>query len=106
MTDDISMKALSDKQDQATNADNAFSAGADIVMFCHGSIDARLAFIAACPTLSGQSLERARRAEAFAPAPLLPFDTQAGWARFGELTGLGRNIVYSVSPDPTDKAWA
>jgi beta-N-acetylhexosaminidase len=106
MTDDISMKALSDKQDQATNADKAFSAGADIVMFCHGSIDARLAFIAACPTLSGQSLERARRAEAFAPAPLLPFDTQAGWGRFGELTGLGRNIVYSVSPDPTDKAWA
>jgi beta-N-acetylhexosaminidase len=106
MTDDISMKALSAQNDQATNADSAFKAGIDIAMFCHGSIEARLAFIAACPTLSGKSLERAKRAENFAPSPVLPFDTEAAWQEFGELTGLGRHITYSQTPDPTAKAWA
>jgi beta-N-acetylhexosaminidase len=106
MTDDISMKALSAHLDQATNAERAFSAGADIAMFCHGTIEARLAFIAACPQLIGDSLVRAQRAEAFAKHPVTPFDTEAAWIKFGELTGLGRNIVYSISPDPTDKAWA
>lgn len=106
MTDDIAMKALSAMQEPAANADSAFGAGVDIVMFCHGSIQERLAFVAACPQLGGLSLERATRAEAFARTPLLPFDTEAAWSRFGELTGLGRNVIYSVSPDPTDKAWA
>jgi beta-N-acetylhexosaminidase len=106
MTDDISMKALSLSHDQAYNADSAFNAGADIAMFCHGSIEARLAFIAACPTLSGKSLERAQRAEAFARIPVTPFDTEAGWQEFGTLTGLGRVITYSLTPDPTAKAWA
>jgi beta-N-acetylhexosaminidase len=106
MTDDISMKALSAHHDQATNAESAFHAGADVAMFCHGTIEARLAFIAACPQLSGDSLIRAQRAEAFAAKPLEPFDTEAAWERFSELTGLGRPIIYSVSPDPTAKAWA
>jgi beta-N-acetylhexosaminidase len=106
MTDDIFMKALSAHSDHASNADRAFSAGADIAMFCHGTIEERLDFIAACPQLTGASLERAQRAEAFAKEPQLPFDTEAAWTKFGELTGLGRNIVYSISPDPTDKAWA
>jgi beta-N-acetylhexosaminidase len=106
MTDDISMKALSVGSDQATNADSAFSAGADIAMFCHGTIDERLAFIAACPQLSGISLERAERAEAFAKVPVEPFDIDAAWTKFAALTGLGLPIIYSVSPDPTDKAWA
>lgn len=106
MTDDIAMKALSAHNDQAHNADSAFQAGVDVAMFCHGTIEARLAFIAACPTLTGKSLERAQRAEAYARAPKLPFDTEAAWEEFGELTGLGRVITYSVSPDPTAKAWA
>jgi beta-N-acetylhexosaminidase len=106
ITDDISMKALSSLHDQATNAESAFDAGCDIAMFCHGSIEAQLAFIAACPQLTGESLARAQRAEAFARSPVLPFDPDAAWAEFGELTGLGRHIVYSVNPDPTDKAWA
>jgi beta-N-acetylhexosaminidase len=106
MTDDISMKALSATNSQAHNADSAFHAGADVAMFCHGSLEARLAFVAACPTLAGKSLERAQKAEAFARAPILPFDAEAAWDEFGTLTGLGRNIVYSISPDPTAKAWA
>ena len=106
MTDDISMKALSADNDQVTNAESAFSAGADIAMFCHGTIEERLAFIAACPQLGGVSLARAQRAEAYARTPLEPFDTDAAWTKFGTLTGLGRHITYSVSPDPTDKAWA
>lgn len=106
MTDDISMRALSANHDQATNAQSAFRAGADIAMFCHGTIEERLAFIAACPQLQGESLARAKRAEDFAKHPVLPFDRDAAWSQFGELTGLGRHIIYSVSPDPTDKAWA
>jgi beta-N-acetylhexosaminidase len=106
MTDDISMKALSARNDQATNALSAFQAGVDVAMFCHGTLEERLAFIAACPTLSGLSLERAKRAEAFAPRPILQFDAEAAWAKFGELTGLGQPIVYSLSRDPTDMARA
>lgn len=106
MTDDISMKALSIDKDQAENANSAFQAGADIAMFCHGNLEARLAFIAACPPLTGKSLERAQRAENYARSAIVPFDTEAAWDEFGELTGLGRNIIYSLSPDPTAKAWA
>jgi beta-N-acetylhexosaminidase len=106
MTDDISMKALSAGNSQVNNADSAFHAGADVAMFCHGSLDARLAFLAACPPLSGKSFERAQRAEAYARKPPPPFDVEAAWDEFGELTGLGRNIVYSINPDPTAKAWA
>jgi beta-N-acetylhexosaminidase len=106
MTDDISMKALSADRDQAENADSAFHAGVDVAMFCHGSIEARLAFIAACPTLSGKSLARAQAAETYAKKPPVWFDIDAAWHEFGTLTGLGRNIIYSLSPDPTAKAWA
>lgn len=106
MTDDISMKALSAVADQTQNADTAFHAGMDVVMYCHGDIEARLAFIAACPNLAGESLARALRAENYARAPVFPADIEAMWEEFGELTGLGRNITYSVSPDPTAKAWA
>lgn len=106
MTDDISMKALSAANDQAANAQSAFSAGCDIAMYCHGSLEARLDFIAACPQLSGHSLARAQRAEDFARDCLLPFNSEAAWTRFGELTGLGQPIIYSLNPDPTDKAWA
>lgn len=106
MSDDISMKALSAHNDQVANADIAFNAGIDVAMFCHGSLEARLAFVAACPTLSGKSLQRAQAAQAFARHPILPFDAEAAWVRFGELTGLGRNFVYSLTEDPTAKAWA
>jgi beta-N-acetylhexosaminidase len=106
MSDDISMKALSGSSDQVSNADTAFQAGIDVAMYCHGSLEARLAFLAACPTLAGKSLQRAIAAEAFAAEPVLPFDVEAAWRRFGELTGLSRDIVYSLTPDPTAKAWA
>ena len=106
MSDDIAMKALSRHNDQVSNVTAALQAGLDVTMFCHGSLEARLAFLSVCPPLSGPSLIRAHRAEAYAAHPLLPFDTEAAWARFGELTGLGRTIVYSVSSDPTEKAWA
>lgn len=105
MSDDISMKALSQHSNQVANAHSAFGAGIDVAMFCHGSLEARLAFLAACPQLSGKSLERSLRAEAFARDPVLPFDSEAAWLRFGALTGLGRNMVYSLTPDPTAKAW-
>jgi beta-N-acetylhexosaminidase len=106
MTDDISMKALSATNSQVDNADAAFEAGIDVAMFCHGSVEARLAFIAACPKLSGKSLERAQRAQNFAPEPQAGFDPEAAWKEFGTLTGLGRTITYSLTPDPTAKAWA
>jgi beta-N-acetylhexosaminidase len=106
MSDDISMKALSQHNDHAANADIAFGAGIDVAMFCHGTLEARMAFVAACPALWGKSLERATAAEDYAREPKLPFDTEAAWTEFGELTGLGRSITYSLTPDPTDKAWA
>ena len=106
MTDDISMKALSASQSQVQNAQSAFFAGADVAMYCHGSLEARLDFLAACPHLTGKSLARAQAANAYAKAPSLPFDTHAAWAEFSELTGLDRDIIYSISPDPTAKAWA
>lgn len=106
MSDDITMKALSHHNDQASNVITALNAGLDVTMFCHGTLEERLAFIALCPPLTGISLERARRAEAYASQPVLPFDIDAAWARFSALTGLGRPIIYSVQPDPTDKAWA
>jgi hypothetical protein len=75
-------------------------------MYCHGSLEARLDFLAACPHLTGKSLARAQAANAYAKAPSLPFDTHAAWAEFSQLTGLDRDIIYSISPDPTAKAWA
>ena len=106
MTDDIAMKALSATRSQAENAHLAFMAGVDIALFSHGTIQERLDFVAACPTLSGKSLARAQAAESFARDSVLPFDSEAAWSRYYELTGLSKPIVYSLTPDPTAQAWA
>lgn len=104
MTDDLTMKALD--QPDAVKAARVFGAGIDIAMRCHGTLEERDAFLQMCPTLSGASLARARRAEAFAPKPAIALDPDRLWARFTELTGWERAMTLSISPDPTRKAWA
>lgn len=104
MTDDLTMKAL-DQPDEIKAA-RAFEAGIDIAMRCHGTLEERDAFLSLCPSLSGSSLERAQRAEIYAPRPVAALDPDELWARFSELTGWERALTLSIAPDPTRKAWA
>lgn len=104
MTDDLTMKALD--QPDAVKATRVFEAGIDIAMRCHGTLEERDAFLQMCPVLSGPSLTRAMRAEAYAPKPAVALDPDQLWARFTELTGWERAMTLSISPDPTRKAWA
>ncbi|MCZ8208397.1 MAG: beta-hexosaminidase [Aquidulcibacter sp.] len=104
MTDDLTMKAL-DQPDEVKAA-RVFGAGIDIAMRCHGTLEERDAFLQMCPALSGPSLARAMRAEAYAPKPAVALQPDQLWARFTDLTGWERNMTLSISPDPTRKAWA
>jgi beta-N-acetylhexosaminidase len=104
MTDDLTMKALD--QPDAVKAARVFDAGIDIAMRCHGTLEERDAFLEMCPTLSGPSLARAQRAEAYASKPAVAVDLEYLWSRFTELTGWERGMTLSISPDPTRKAWA
>jgi beta-N-acetylhexosaminidase len=101
MTDDVSMKALSGSvQDKAAGS---LLAGCDVAMLCNASLEERLAFAAACPSLSGRALERALAAEAVARVPLAPFDAGAAVKRFNALTGQGVPVVLAIDPDPTEQ---
>lgn len=104
MTDDLTMKAL-DQPDEVKAA-RVFEAGIDIAMRCHGTLEERDAFLQHCPPLAGASLDRAKRAEAYAPKPAVALDPDQLWARFTELTGWEKAMTLSISPDPTRKAWA
>jgi beta-N-acetylhexosaminidase len=104
LTDDLTMKALS--QSPQDNAAAAFAAGCDIAVLCNKPLETREAFLAACPRLEGKALARAQKAEAIAQITPEPFDAEAAWARFGDLTGLGKDMTLSVSSDPTFQAYA
>lgn len=89
MTDDLGMKALGGSL--TTRADGAIGAGCDVLLHCSGLLEAPGAILAemteiaeASPVLAGKALTRAQRAERVSTAPV-PFDGQAGWARFHEL---------------------
>ena len=89
MTDDLGMKALGGSL--TTRADGAIAAGCDVLLHCSGFLKDEGAILAemtevaeATPVLAGKAGERARRAEAWSTAEM-PFDGQAGWARFHEI---------------------
>ncbi|MEM9669491.1 MAG: glycoside hydrolase family 3 protein [Pseudomonadota bacterium] len=89
MTDDLGMNALGGRLE--TRANGAIAAGCDIVLHCSGFVtDPDIIFQEmtevgqAVPILRGKSLERARRAEAFATIAK-PFDAEAGWKRMERL---------------------
>jgi beta-N-acetylhexosaminidase len=82
MSDDVSMNALSGSIAERTRA--SLAAGCDIVLHCNGKLDEMREVAAASPELSGQALQRARRALASRKAPQA-FDRQVSRA---ELDGL------------------
>lgn len=100
LTDDISMKALSGSIKE--KAQKSIAAGCDIPMLCNASLEERMEFVAACPTLSGRSQERAAVAEAIAHAPIAEFDAAWHWARFAQITRLN-TAELTPNPDPTER---
>jgi beta-N-acetylhexosaminidase len=100
MSDDISMKALSSSSQ--ANAWASIAAGCDVAMLCNASLEERLDFVAACPTLSGKALERAERALAVARKPIIGLDMDAAWSKFAELTGHDRRTAMNKDYDPTE----
>lgn len=98
MTDDLGMQALGGTLTERANA--SIAAGCDMLLHCSGFLkDAdpilkEMREVAeAAPELSGKALLRADAAEAAAQRGK-PFDVQAGWERFEELTGMaGRASV-------------
>src|SRR3954447_4407846 len=77
MSDDVSMNALAGSIAERTRA--IFAAGCDMVLHCNGKLDEMREVAAETPELTGQALERARRAVASRLAPQ-PFDRQAARA--------------------------
>lgn len=89
MTDDLGMDALGGTL--SDRGGKALAAGCDILLHCSGFLkdpDAILKemheIAAAAGPLAGSALARAEAAEQFAGAPKA-FDTEQGWARFGDL---------------------
>jgi beta-N-acetylhexosaminidase len=82
MSDDVSMNALSGSIAERTQA--VFAAGCDIVLHCNGKLDEMREVAANTPELSGQALERARKALASRKSPQ-PFDRQAARAELDAL---------------------
>lgn len=62
MSDDVSMNALAG--DMTTRARNIIDAGLDLVLHCHGIMDEMKAVANVVPVLAGETLRRARAAEA------------------------------------------
>jgi beta-N-acetylhexosaminidase len=82
MSDDVSMNALSGSIAERTQA--IFAAGCDMVLHCNGKLDEMREVAANTPELSGQALERARKALASRKSPQ-PFDRQAARAELDAL---------------------
>jgi beta-N-acetylhexosaminidase len=82
MSDDVSMNALAGSIAERTGA--IFTAGCDMVLHCNGKLDEMQEVAGATPELSGQALERAKRALASRKPPQ-PFDRQAARAQLDEL---------------------
>jgi beta-N-acetylhexosaminidase len=90
MSDDVSMNALAGSIAERTRA--AFAAGCDMVLHCNGKLDEMQQVAGETPELSGQALERARRALA-ARKPPLAFDRAAARAELDALIGqLGTDV--------------
>jgi beta-N-acetylhexosaminidase len=82
MSDDVSMNALAGSIAERTRA--IVSAGCDMVLHCNGNLDEMREVARETPELSGEALERARRALASRKAPQ-PFDRVAARAELDEL---------------------
>jgi beta-N-acetylhexosaminidase len=82
MSDDVSMNALAGSIAERTRA--IVSAGCDMVLHCNGKLDEMREVARETPELSGEALQRAKRALASRKAPQ-PFDRVAARA---ELDGL------------------
>jgi beta-N-acetylhexosaminidase len=82
MSDDVSMNALAGTIAERTRA--IFTAGCDMVLHCNGNLDEMRDVARETPELSGQALERARRALASRKAPQ-PFDRLAARAELDAL---------------------
>ena len=82
MSDDVSMNALAGSVAERTRA--IFSAGCDVVLHCNGKLDEMREVAAETPELSGEALERAKRALA-ARKPPQAFDRAAARAELDAL---------------------
>jgi len=82
MSDDVSMGALSGSLAERTRA--ALAAGCDIVLHCNGKLEEMREVAAETPELSGEALERARRALGARKAPQA-FDRAAARGELDEL---------------------
>jgi beta-N-acetylhexosaminidase len=84
MSDDVSMNALAGSIAERTRA--IFSAGCDVALHCNGKLEEMRDVADHAPELSGEALQRARRALAARHAPL-PFDRSAARAELDSLIG-------------------
>jgi beta-N-acetylhexosaminidase len=84
MSDDVSMNALAGSIAERTRA--IVSAGCDMVLHCNGKLDEMREVARETPELSGEALERAKRALASRKAPQ-PLDRVAARAELDELVG-------------------
>src|SRR5271163_1606744 len=82
MSDDVSMNALAGSIAERTEA--IIAAGCDMVLHCNGKLDEMRAVARQAPELSGEALQRARRALASRQAPLA-FDRPAARAELDAL---------------------
>ena len=82
MSDDVSMNALAGSIAERTAA--IIAAGCDVVLHCNGKLDEMREVAGATPELSGEALERAKRALASRHPPQ-PFDRQAARAELDAL---------------------
>jgi beta-N-acetylhexosaminidase len=82
MSDDVSMNALAGSIAERTRA--IIAAGCDIVLHCNGKLDEMREVAGETPELSGEALQRAKRALAARGAPQ-PFDRQAARAELDAL---------------------
>jgi beta-N-acetylhexosaminidase len=84
MSDDVSMNALAGSLAERTRA--LISAGCDMVLHCNGNLDEMREVARETPVLSGNALERAKRALASRKAPQ-PLDRVAARAELDDLIG-------------------
>jgi beta-N-acetylhexosaminidase len=82
MSDDVSMNALAGSIAERTRA--IVSAGCDMVLHCNGDLDEMREVARETPELSGEALQRAKRALASRKAPQ-PLDRAAARAELDEL---------------------
>jgi beta-N-acetylhexosaminidase len=85
VSDDLDMHALSGPLRART--ERSIAAGCDVVLQCSGVLAEMEEVASAAPPLAGESLARARSAEAVAKSAAGHFDAAAGWWRLRRLLG-------------------